>query len=350
MAILSNEQKQLLFDYCLGLTLAKDTAEAERLISSDKQAAQIHSKLKAALAPLEAVESESCPDELAEKTISRINELAGLGRVQLQHLLADEQAKNRTNNGQFWLNFSRIAAVAAVIIFAISIWTAPLDSLRHKYWRNRCQMQMANIFQGLSSYISDHEGEMPAVATNEGQPWWKVGYKGTENYSNTRNMWLLVKGRYVKPVYFVCPGSKRNRAVRRRVILDVSRLRKLNDFPGRSFVTYSSRIRCDKVKKSKLSEREVLISDLNPLFEKLPKDHSKSLQLKLDKSLFVLNSINHNRRGQNVLFCSGSVRFLKKRYTDTSQDDIFTLQEMSPGYKVRGCEWPSCESDTFLAA
>ncbi len=87
-------------------------------------------------------------------------------------------------------------------------------------------------------------------------------------------------------------------------------------------------------------------ADLSPLFEKLPDDYSKSFKLQLDKELLTLNSINHKRQGQNVLFGDGRVEFLKTRRTGISKDDIFTLQDTDV---YQGCEVPSCETDFFLA-
>ncbi|MHC4185699.1 MAG: hypothetical protein ACYSR4_07170, partial [Planctomycetota bacterium] len=69
----------------------------------------------------------------------------------------------------------------------------------------------------------------------------------------------------------------------------------------------------------------------------------------LNDELLTRNSSNHNRRGQNVLFCDGSIMFIKERHTDISQDDIFTLQNMHAGSEIRGHELPSCVTDAFLA-
>jgi hypothetical protein len=85
------------------------------------------------------------------------------------------------------------------------------------------------------------------------------------------------------------------------------------------------------------------MADWNPLFEELS-DNSKQFNLRLTKKLLTLNSINHNRRGQNVLFSDGRVEFLKTRFIGT--DDIFTLQDIDV---YQGCEAPSCETDFFLA-
>jgi len=342
MTPLSNQQKQLLFDYCIGLTSEKQTAEAEALISASKEAAEIHSKLKAALTPLDILEPEPCPDDLAEGTIWRLNNAARSSQLRLQQLLADEQTREVAAKSRLWWNLGKTVAAAAVILIAVGIWFAPLNFARQKYWQHRCQMQLSRIFQGINNYSSDHNGRLPAVAAATGSPWWKVGYQGKENQSNTRHIWLLVRGGYVNPADFVCPGRREGRAIQ----FDALQAKNYSDFPGRKYVTYSFRIMCPGSEEESLLGRKVLISDLNPLFERLPRDYSNSLKIKLTKDLLTLNSINHNRRGQNVLFGDGSVRFIKKRHTNLSDDDIFTLQ----GTDVyQGVEVPAYEGDAFLA-
>lgn len=73
---LNDQQKQLMFDYSSGLTTKKETVEAERLISSNEQAAKLYSKLKIVLLPLQILGVVSCPDDLAERTILRLKLLA----------------------------------------------------------------------------------------------------------------------------------------------------------------------------------------------------------------------------------------------------------------------------------
>jgi hypothetical protein len=94
-----------------------------------------------------------------------------------------------------------------------------------------------------------------------------------------------------------------------------------------------------------MSGGKILMSDLNPLFEKLP-DHRGQLILRPSGNLLTVNSISHNRNGQNILFGDGSVNFVKVRRVGIGDDDIFTLWN-TPVYK--GCEVPSCEADVFLA-
>jgi prepilin-type processing-associated H-X9-DG protein len=342
MSPLNNEQKQLLFDYCIGLTSQEETAEAEALISTDKEAAEIHSRLEAAIAPLDSLETEPCPNELVEHTILRVNNLADSSQRQLRQLLAGEQTRKVITKSQLWWNLGKIAAAAAVFMLIVGVLVPTLGVARQRYRRQRCQMQMGSIFQGLSNYISDHDGQSPAVATTAGAPWWKVGDQGRENHSNTRHIYLLPKGGYVELSTFVCPGYKGDKPLQ----LDDSQIKRLKDFPSRRYVTYSFRIRCHIIGSGKLMCRKVLMADWNPLFEQLPEDFSRGLLLQLNRKLLTLNSINHNRRGQNVMFGDGHVKFLKTRFIGIAKDDIFTLQDTDV---YQGCEVPSCEADSFLA-
>lgn len=342
MTALNNQQKQLLFDYCLGLTSEEAIAEVEQLIASNKQAAEIHLKLKTTLSPLKTLESESCPDSLAEGTIWRLNNVARSSQLRLEQLLADEQAKGITDKSRFWKNLGEIVATAAVIVFVAGVVIAPLNLARQKSWQQACLMQLQRIGQGINSYSSDHDGQLPAVATAMGDPWWKVGYQGKENYSNTRHIWLLPKGGYVKSTDFVCPGRNRCQTAQ----LDPSEMQNYNDFPSRKYVTYSFRIRCNKSGEASTGGKKVLAADSNPLFERLPDDYSKPLKLEPNIDSLLVNSVNHKSRGQNVLFCDGSTDFVKSRQIGTSGDDIFTLQDTDT---YKGVEVPSCEKDNFLA-
>lgn len=337
MIPLISEQKQLLFDYCIGLTSQEQTAEAEELISSNPEAAQIHSKLKAFFAPLNTLEPESCPDALTERTVWRLNSLANSSQDRLQQLLASEQTRKVTPRNRMW---GRRLATAAVFMIAGSLLLTSLNYLRFNSRLKQCQLQQGSVFQGLSNYIFDHDGQQPAVATSVGAPWYKVGDQGIENHSNTRRIFLLVKGDYVEPSDFVCPCSKLGSPPQ----MTPSQIQTFKDFPDRRYVTYSFQINCRRVENGKLFCRKVVMADLNPLFERLPEDYSKSLTLKLTKDMLTLNSTNHNRRGQNILFGDGRVEYLKTRYIGT--DDIFTLHDTDV---YEGCEVPSCETDFFLA-
>lgn len=340
MIPLTSARKQLLFDYCIGLTSKEQTAEAEALISSNQEAQEIHSKLKATLAPLDSLEPEPCPDALAERTVLRLNDAASSTQERLEQLLASEQARAIGAGRKIWLGLGGKLAMAAMFVIAGSVLLTTLNYLRHNSRLQQCKMQMAGIWRGLDHYIADYDGQPPTLAGATGDPWWKVGAQGNENHSNTRNMYLLVRGEYVKLSDFVCPGSKSGKTTE----VTPAQIRANKDFPSRSGVTYSFRISCHRIRNGKLLCRKVVMADWNPLFEEMPKDFNTPFRVRLTPRLLTLNSINHKRRGQNVLFGDGRVAYMKTRLIGA--DDIFTLQDTDV---YEGCEVPSCETDFFLA-
>ena len=342
MSSLSNQQKQLLFDYCICLTSTEHDSQAQQLMSSNNEAAELYSKLKAALVPLDSLKPESCPDDLTESTVWRLTNAARSSQIRLKELLAVEQAKTVSVKNRFWANLGEMVAAAAVILIFSGVLIPPLRHARQNYWQKQCQMQLARMGRGISNYSHDHDGRLPAVAMANGAPWWKVGYQGNENHSNTRHLWLLVKGNYVNPADFVCPGRREGRAMQ----FNPAEMKRYNDFPARRYMTYSFRIRCNRAAAEIFPGARALIADMNPLFERLPHNYSVPLKLYLSKELSNLNSTNHNRRGQNILFCDGSVKFKKIRRIGIIEDDIFTLHNTQV---YKGCEVPSCETDAFLA-
>ena len=171
MITLNNKQKQLLFDYCIGLTSQEQSAEAKALISSNQAAVEIHSKLKAILAPLDSIEPEPCPDDLAERIVLRLNDLSNSSQDRLHQLLANEQMREVIVKKWRWASFARRLATAAVFVIAASVLLPTLGYLRYYSRLQRCQMQQGSFFQGLSNFVSDHDGQGPTVATTVGAPW-----------------------------------------------------------------------------------------------------------------------------------------------------------------------------------
>jgi hypothetical protein len=343
MESLNLQQKQILFDYCLGIASEEESAQAQELIFSNEQAAQLHNKLKVVFTPLDSLQEHTCPDGLEEKTIARLKAAAHSSQMKLQQLIAAEQMRGASARTPFLRSFGKIVAAAAVIVLVAGTYFTTTGYMRQQSWQTACNAQLQRIGSGLLSYRNDNNGQLPMVATTAGDPWWKVGYKpdSNTNHSNTRHIYLLVRNGYVRPAEFICPGTKTPNAAD----LEKIQFGQLRDFPGRQFVSYSFRIRCLKPTNSQTACQGVLISDMNPLFEHLPKEFEQ-FKLQVDEKLKMLNSLNHNRRGQNVLFDDGSAGFVKTRFVGVNGDDIFTLQNTT---LYQGSETPDRETDAFLA-
>lgn len=346
MTPLSDRQKQLLFDYSLGLTSEREVDEVEALIAANEEAVELYQSIQLTLAPLDSVEVEPCPEDLTERLFSRMRESAPpADRPPLDQLLAAERIRSRTIRVPLWRNWTEVVAAAAAIILIVSILFPTIGHMRGRSWQTQCGSQLAGIYGGLRSYMSDHDGLMPAVAMTPGSPWYRVGYQGQENQSNTRQIWLLPKLVYVAPSRFLCPG----RPDGRRLTFEGFRVQNFTDFPSRAYIQYSNRIPCPTSNDRDLMQKRVLLADRNPLTEGLPSDPSALLRLQLCEKMMTSNSRNHNDRGQNALVSDGSVEFAKTRRTSISDDDIYILRGMSCGSEIRGCELPDSDMDIFLA-
>jgi hypothetical protein len=374
---LTRDQQEGILDFYFRCGSEERIAEARDLIASNPEAAELYANFEKTLKQLDTVKYEPCPENLVELTVSRLKlaaaeKMADLKTAQdsKQHvekltlaavaanesqetlgtLIAREQQQAWTrpddqgtiismSNTGFWLRFGKGVAAAAVFMIVGTVLMTTLNYMRQFSAKVQCNKQLAGVFQGLSNYSSDHDGLMPAVAASTGAPWYKVGDQGDDNHSNTRNMWLLVRDGYVDAQDFICPGS----GLSRKIQFDPA---KLKDFPNRGNVTYSFRIVPSVPIQMRIAGQTALMADLNPVFEKLPPVINGRLQLKLDQGLATINSSNHGRKGQNVLFGDGSVKFVKTRAVGLANDDIFTLQNTD---LYQGCELPASANDVFLA-
>jgi hypothetical protein len=329
MQPLSHEQEQLLFDYSLDLTTEEETAQAEALVGSSREAADVHSKIKSVLAPLDILD-EPCPEELAERTIWRLKQLAN-----------DEPSASEpiAVASKPWRNFAQVGAIAASVVLVIGVLVPSFSFANHLHRKRVCQSQLAGIGSSMTSYCSDYDGNLPVVSTDVTQPWHRVGDQGEESRSNTRNLYLLLKlGYCTNPSDFVCCGRKQGQFS----LLKVSDVESYNDFPRTEQITYSYRIPCQRTTKITMFQGPIM-ADRNPVFDSL---QAGEFQVRLDERLSTTASRNHSRHGQMVLFAGGQVRFLKTRHVGVPKDDIFTVQNV---VEYRGNERPACEKDPFLA-
>lgn len=340
---LTNEQRELVLEYYFACTSEERFREAEELIYNNREAAELFSKLGDSMKVMESLrEMPPCPETLAQATLTRLNAAAHSSQLRLTHLLDAEQKRSAYRGRGFWGKILEVSAVAAVVALLGGAAYLPLRHARDMSWQTRCQAQLGSIAQGVGQYEQNNEGHMPFVATRQGSPWWKVGDQGAENQSNTRHLWLLVKGGYVKPEDFICPASPfgaEPAASNRNLLYG-------NDFPTRGHVTYSLRITCVPNVNDATGKREILIADVNPIFEQLPQNYSDGFIRELNKRMKMANSSNHAGRGQNVMFSDGGVQFVTTRTLGPNNDDIYTLEGKD---KYQGDEVPANQNDVFLA-
>lgn len=353
MNTLSPDQKDIILNFYFRCGTEDEILRGRDLIASDSRAAEMYSKLEESLQQLDHVKYEPCPDNLADLTIARLKQAAEMKQQnRLGELLEAEQFKTptlkigRRDNG-FWRNFGEVAAIAATIIMAFAIGFPTLSNARQRAWQQQCAAGLANVGAGLARYANDHFGALPEVKTQSGQPWWKVGYDGQDNQSNTRHYWLLVKNGYAESKNFICPARKDARELR----AGAAEIARMCDFPSRDHVSYSFMLMCDPLKtRQRMGKVTILMADMNPVFESVfsrnqpaAMTQDKFDKISLNDQMLSMMSRNHRGRGQTVLLTGGSADFKQNRVL--LDDDIYTMKNTSAYF---GTERPCDENDFFL--
>ncbi len=354
MKSLSPSEKSIILNFYFRCGTEEEILEGRDLIASDERAAELYSSLEKTLSTLDHVKYEPCPDNLAELTITRLKNASNhTESPQLNELLEAEQSREGGTikigpaKSGFWRNFSEVAAIAAMVLFALAIGFPTLSSARQRAWKQQCAANLGRIGMGLARYGADFSGSLPHLATHEGQPWWKVGFQGDQNQSNTRHYWLLVKNGYTEAKDFICPARKDSKPIDE----EITPVMQLQDFPSRENVSFSFMLVCDPLQQRiRAGKVTIFMADTNPVFEKVYQDKQRINmsrdefdQIALNERMRSMMSLNHNGRGQNILMSAGNADFKNKRIV--LEDDIYTIKNTST---YKGKETPCNPDDFFL--
>lgn len=278
-----------------------------------------------------ATTAADCPDDLANRTIERLCAQAGAVAAPASRIVHLGLRRNLSH-------VAAVVTVAACLLLVLGTAIPSFSFLRQHHYRQVCLDQLGGVFESIDLYSSDHDNLLPAVARLADAPWHAIGSQGPTGYSNTRNLYLLLKlGYSQKLTDFICGGA-RTKATR----LEPAQIRTYDDFLSRQDITYSYRLMSDpRCKKSSLASRP-LMADMNPHFETV----SAQMDVCPVAESLPLNSINHGRRGQNILWGDGHALFSRGRLVGPRADDIYTIENTST---YRGYEWPAGPDDSFMA-
>lgn len=360
MGYLTPEEQQLILDFYFRCGTPEDIERGRDLIASNPEAARLYAGFEETLTELDALKYEPCPENLAELTIARLRVAASARTApngRLTELIYQETQKTeftisptsekslRAVKPMRRWGFEALALAASIILIA-SVLAPSLSAMRQHSRQIACQNQLRQIGQAMAAFATDNTHRLAQLRVESGAPWWKIGYQGPENYSNTRYVWQMVKQGYIAPTTFVCSSCAGCPSLWRDVAVS-----QLNDFPSPRHISYSFILLCNKNPiPLRRPAKRILASDANPLFKSVRIDSAMYEKLNefqkilLNEQLRQVMSPNHSGRGQNVLFGDGSSQFLTTRLM--GQDDIFTIRDITV---YTGTETPCDPSDTFLA-
>ena len=246
-----------------------------------------------------------------------------------EHLLASQHEQTTLTRS---LTFGRREWIVMTVVAVLAIWILAAASHRSRQSRfqSGCASHQGRLGEGLLMYAANHEGRLPWMGKRGDG--WLAGLAGTVT-SNSKGLLILMAKDYVDDTHiFRCPAAGGQGFIYQTT---------LDDFPAGAAVGYSYQhsigggLRLGGKRGDQMISAVPVLADVSPLFD----------LGKFDATQFGLNSRNHDRDGQNVLYLSGDVRWARSAKAGVFDDDIYTVRGVT---SYRGTEQPADSSDTFL--
>lgn len=206
-------------------------------------------------------------DALVDATMLRISQSAASNRRQSARIDPDSEVERVASQrgGIFRFRLPDFISVAAVLLIGASITIPTLNHVRQRSIDLACETNLRQLGAGAVSYARDHNGDLPVIPAG-------LGFSG-----NWMNIATLIDNGYCADGHANCPGHHEPLQPSLSFqLLPAGRVTNIGDGDN----------------------RRALIADRNPLIDAIRVGRRISPQT---------NSLNHGRRGQNILMADNSI-------------------------------------------
>jgi hypothetical protein len=241
------------------------------------------------------------------------------------------------------LSLREIIAIAACITLFVGIFVPGYFKAQSIAVRNRCLDNLRQVWGATSEYAAGNNGQLAYMGYNPGASWLPTKASNIRRFSNTAQMYALVKGGFVRDtLVFICPASPNARPMRP----EGDNYAAFDDFAEPANTSYSYLFN-NTPKPIRLSEmnggpdtRIGLAGDHNPFFD------AKSAGTMNPYDEASGNSPTHdNGAGQNVVFVSGWAGWFRQPTVGVDNDNVYRAGKLG---RYLGTESPVCSTDTLL--
>jgi prepilin-type processing-associated H-X9-DG protein len=310
---------ELLLDWALGQLEGGALARVERALADSPELRARAEATRRSVALLDRHVIEPPDEDLADRIRARVAEAGAQ---------TDEAEPKGARPSIFSL--TELAAVAAALLLMAMLFFPPVQRMRHMERQLACEDNMRSIGTAMEHHANSHQDELPFVRLKGN---W-LQRDGGRRASGTAPLFLLLKSGSIRPEQLICPATDD------RPLPAETDISGLLDFPDPGYCSYSFQNLLDApgpIKRDRARPMPVL-ADRNPLFHQGRFDHEVSARA---------NSFNHDRRGQNVLFVDGHIRWATTPEVGIDEDNIWLAGSRASQYV--GTERQADENDSFLA-
>lgn len=319
------EDEQLLIDFLLGRCEAEQAEDVQRRLERDPELARLRDDLKASFSALSALGDLDAPEDLAERTLTRIRT-----ERRTEALLQREQMQSRK---VFWPSFSmrEAGALAASVLILAAVFIPAVRTASQRSARQACLARIGEIGTAMQVYANANEGSLP-IADARHRRWLPNG--SAPAVSNSRGLFRLIDQNYATPGTFRCPAVGNDTFVAKAG---------MTDFPAADYIDYSYQhavgwdspnLADPELRAAR--ENMAILADSTPIFARGT--------FRRDR-LSAPVSDNHGRRGQNVLYMDMHGEWADTASVGVRNDNIYLAEGV---YDYTGIETPRSKTDSFL--
>jgi type II secretory pathway pseudopilin PulG len=240
--------------------------------------------------------------------------------------------------------------VVVILVVLVGIFVPYLERIRETDRRVRCSDNLRAIGTALSEYARRNNATCPQVVGDPRHPAGYTAFTGADSASPfergtkvqpkdvTSSLWLLVRAGMVGPERFVCPGTSDTAdpllSLGRRVPAD-----QRSNFSGRDHLSYSycspfSAAKDFRLTFDKMQPEFAVMADRNPGGAAAESGVTAGDVTRDPLQLARVNSFNHQRAGQNVLYAAIHVEFKDTPWCGVGsgwqRDNIYTAHSKEP--------------------
>lgn len=321
----------------------RQAAGLEDAVAHSPELAGQSRALRDLLGVLDRYEAPEPPEDLVDAVLARVNEAARGGPAAIPfpgpaQTLPSGSTHDLSSSPV--LSLRELIAIAACITLFIGVFVPGYYKARSAANRNQCRRHIATLYGGMSSYAAANQGHLPYAGYVPGGSWLFTRQASVPRASNTRHMFLLLRGKYVTDRDFLCPASPEARPML------ADDYREFTDFTDPSNNSYSfiymnlpAPVRMEN-HQTPSSGQIAYAGDRNPLFDTRSASRISPFN---DRSF---NSPAHdNGAGQNVLSANGQTFWADNPRVGVDKDNIYCSGERTC---YEGTEQPSFPTDSFI--
>jgi len=318
----------LLLDWHLDRLDEAERSDWQCRLRDDASLRSESDRLGKLLEPLGHWAAAPAPANLAERVLRRV-----APSDHARPLVAQVPIENRgIRRLSYFFPPKEALAVAACIVLLLGVFVPSLSALRGGSQRALCENNLASVFRGVSAYQASFGGALPFAGGNANASWLPGGAENRPFQSNSRHVFMLIKGQYVSRMsHFVCPSGARG-ATPCEPTEPTG-----DDFPQSCNYSYSSMSLGGAAPCVKPRTAIPYMGDSNPLFVNARYNASIDPQ--------TANSPAHRGQGQTVLTLDGRVLWMTTPIFGVHRDNVWLIGNLR---RYTGSEAPSCETDVQL--